>query len=152
MSTPTRIAVLASGRGNLQAILDAIADGSLPAEVVGVFSDRPAAAALQQVGSLRWAHAKEFGATAPPRAGLWRCTGAVAPDLIVCAGYMHSRADFVQRFNGRLVNIHPSLLPLHRGWTRMRGRCTPAMRSMGPACTWWCPSWMPAPCWRRGCR
>ena len=46
----TRIAVLASGRGsNLQAILRAIADGSLDAEVVGVFSDKPNAPALQQV-------------------------------------------------------------------------------------------------------
>ncbi|HBP02231.1 MAG TPA: phosphoribosylglycinamide formyltransferase, partial [Stenotrophomonas sp.] len=59
MTATTRIAVLASGRGsNLQAILDAIADGRLPAEVVGVFSDRPAAEALQRVApNLRWAHA-----------------------------------------------------------------------------------------------
>ncbi len=50
MTAPTRIAVLASGRGsNLQAILDAIGSGRLPAEVVGVFSDRPTAQALQRV-------------------------------------------------------------------------------------------------------
>ncbi|MEN5262041.1 phosphoribosylglycinamide formyltransferase [Stenotrophomonas hibiscicola] len=119
MSTPTRIAVLASGRGsNLQAILDAIADGRLPAEVVGVFSDRPAAVALQRVGdSLRWAHApKEFGDRAAYEQALGDALAAVAPDLIVCAGYMRILgADFVQRFNGRLVNIHPSLLPLHKG-------------------------------------
>ncbi|HBC50155.1 MAG TPA: phosphoribosylglycinamide formyltransferase, partial [Stenotrophomonas maltophilia] len=63
MTAPTRIAVLASGRGsNLQAILDAIGSGRLSAEVVGVFSDRPAAEALLRVDAgLRWAHApKEF--------------------------------------------------------------------------------------------
>ena len=52
-----RIAVLASGRGsNLQAILDAIADGVLDAQVVCVFSDKPAAEALQRVPpAQRWA-------------------------------------------------------------------------------------------------
>jgi len=119
MSAPSRIAVLASGRGsNLQAILDAIADGRLPAEVVGVFSDRPAAAALQRVGArLRWAHApKEFDDRAAYEQALGDALAAVAPDWIVCAGYMRILgAGFVQRFAGRLVNIHPSLLPLHKG-------------------------------------
>ena len=119
MTTPTRIAVLASGRGsNLQAILDAIAGGRLPAEVVGVFSDRPAAAALQRVdAALRWAHApKEFQDRAAYEQALGDALAAVAPDWIVCAGYMRILgAAFVQRFNGRLVNIHPSLLPLHKG-------------------------------------
>ncbi|PAM43394.1 phosphoribosylglycinamide formyltransferase, partial [Acinetobacter baumannii] len=58
-----RIAVLASGRGsNLQAIVDAIAAGRLQAEVVGVFSDRPDATALERVAAdRRWGHApKEF--------------------------------------------------------------------------------------------
>lgn len=157
MTAPTRIAVLASGRGsNLQAILDAIAAGRLPAEVVGVFSDRPAAAALQRVGAnLRWAHApKEFDDRAAYEQALGDALAAVAPDWIICAGYMRILgADFVQRFDGRLVNIHPSLLPLHKGSTRMRGRWTPAMPSTVPACTWSCPSWTPAPCWpRHGCR
>ncbi|HGM5045176.1 TPA: phosphoribosylglycinamide formyltransferase [Stenotrophomonas maltophilia] len=119
MTAPTRIAVLASGRGsNLQAILDAIAAGRLPAEVVGVFSDRPAAAALQRVGAnLRWAHApKEFVDRAAYEQALGDALAVVAPDWIICAGYMRILgADFVQRFDGRLVNIHPSLLPLHKG-------------------------------------
>lgn len=119
MNAPRRIAVLASGRGsNLQAILDAIASGRLPAEVVGVFSDRPDAAALQRVDpSLRWAHApKEFGDRAAYELALGDAVAASAPDWIVCAGYMRILgAGFVQRFNGRLVNIHPSLLPLYKG-------------------------------------
>ncbi|WP_313435122.1 phosphoribosylglycinamide formyltransferase [Stenotrophomonas sp.] len=114
-----RIAVLASGRGsNLQAILDAIADGRLPAQVVGVFSDRPDAAALLRVAaSQRWAQApKTFADRAAYEQALGDALQAAAPDWIVCAGYMRILgADFVQRFNGRLVNIHPSLLPLHKG-------------------------------------
>ena len=153
MTTPTRIAVLASGRGsNLQAILDAIAAGRLPAEIVGVFSDRPAAAALQRVGArLRWAHApKEFDDRAAYEQALGDALAAVAPDWIVCAGYMRILgAAFVQRFNGRLVNIHPPRCHCTKGWIRMRGRCTPAMPSTGPACIWSFPNWMPAPCWPR---
>jgi len=114
-----RIAVLASGRGsNLQAILDAIDAGRLPAEVAGVFSDRPDAAALQRVEpGQRWAHApKTFSDRAAYEQALGDAVQAAAPDWIVCAGYMRILgADFVQRFNGRLINIHPSLLPLHKG-------------------------------------
>lgn len=119
MNAPRRIAVLASGRGsNLQAILDAIASGRLPADVVGVFSDRPDAAALQRIDpSRRWAHApKEFSDRAAYELALGDAIAASAPDWIVCAGYMRILgAGFVQRFNGRLVNIHPSLLPLYKG-------------------------------------
>ena len=127
MTAPTRIAVLASGRGsNLQAILDAIAAGRLRAEVVGVFSDRPAAAALQRVSAnLRWAHApKEFQDRAAYEQALGDALAAVAPDWIVCAGYMRILgAAFVQRFNGRLVNIHPSLLPLRSEERRVGKEC-----------------------------
>lgn len=114
-----RIAVLASGRGsNLQAIVDAIAAGRLQAEVVGVFSDRPDATALERVAAdRRWGHApKEFSNRAAYEQALGDALAASTPDWIVCAGYMRILgADFVQRFTGRLVNIHPSLLPLHKG-------------------------------------
>ena len=114
-----RIAVLASGRGsNLQAIVDAIAAGRLQAEIVGVFSDRPDATALERVATdRRWGHApKEFSNRAAYEQALGDALAASTPDWIVCAGYMRILgADFVQRFNGRLVNIHPSLLPVHKG-------------------------------------
>jgi phosphoribosylglycinamide formyltransferase-1 len=114
-----RIAVLASGRGsNLQALLDAIAAGDLDAQIVGVFSDRPGAAALRRVpDALRWSRdAKAY----PERAGfdteLADAVAAVRPDWIVCAGYLRILDDaFVERFRGRLLNIHPSLLPSYRG-------------------------------------
>lgn len=114
-----RIAVLASGRGsNLQALLDAIGEGRLQADVVGVFSDRRDAAALQRVpASRRWAASpRDFADRAAFDAALGDAIAASSPDWIVCAGYMRILGPaFVARFEGRLVNIHPSLLPLYRG-------------------------------------
>jgi phosphoribosylglycinamide formyltransferase 1 len=119
MTGCTRIAVLASGRGsNLQAILDAIAQGQLQAEVVGVFSDRPDAEALQRMPApRRWAAApRDFADRDAYESALGDAVAASAPDWIVCAGYMRILgAAFVARFDGRLVNIHPSLLPRHKG-------------------------------------
>jgi phosphoribosylglycinamide formyltransferase-1 len=115
----TRIAVLVSGRGsNLQALLDAIDDGALEAEVVGVFSDRPGAAALERVpAALRWsAEARGFADRAAFDAALADAVDAVAPDWVFCAGYMRILGHaFVQRFDGRLLNVHPSLLPRYKG-------------------------------------
>lgn len=114
-----RIAVLVSGRGsNLQAILDAIASGALPAQVVGVFSDKPGAAGLQRVESaLRWsASPKDFATREAFDIALADAIDATRPDWVVCAGYLRILCDaFVQRFRGRLLNIHPSLLPKYPG-------------------------------------
>ena len=114
-----RIAVLASGRGsNLQAILLAIAAGHLDAEVVGVFSDKPGAPALQRVPpEARWSgDAKAFADRQAFDAELADAVAAAQPDWIACAGYMRILGKaFVQRFRGRLLNIHPSLLPKYRG-------------------------------------
>ena len=114
-----RIAVLASGRGsNLQALLDAIAAGTLDAEIVGVFSDKLDAPALQRVdASLRWSRdAKAYAQRRDFDDELANAIAATAPDWIVCAGYLRLLdASFVARFRGRLLNIHPSLLPAYRG-------------------------------------
>lgn len=116
---PDRIAVLVSGRGsNLQAILDAIESGTLPARIVGVFSDKPGAAALDRVGpALRWsASPKDFASREAFDAALGDAIEAVHPDWVVCAGYLRILCDaFVGRFRGRLLNIHPSLLPKYPG-------------------------------------
>lgn len=118
---PFRIAVLASGRGsNLQVLIDAIADGRLAARIVGVFSDKPAsgaiararAAGLQAVAVSPRDHADR----AAHDEALFSAVGDVQPDLIVCAGYMRIiSADAVRRFEGRMINIHPSLLPRYPG-------------------------------------
>lgn len=114
-----RIAVLVSGRGsNLQAVLDAIADGRLDAEVAGVFSDRPDAPALQKVApALRWSRkARAYPDRAAFDADLADAVAASNPDWVFCAGYMRILGEaFVRRFDGRLLNVHPSLLPLYKG-------------------------------------
>ncbi len=114
-----RFAILASGRGsNLQAILDAIAAGTLDAQVVGVFSDKPHAPALQRVAEpLRWSCTpKSCGGRDAFDAVLADAVAASAPDWIICVGYMRILGEaFVRRFQGRLLNIHPSLLPLYKG-------------------------------------
>lgn len=114
-----RIAVLASGRGsNLQALLDAIADGRLDAHIVGVFSDKPNAQVLRRVpAAMRWSRdPKTYADKSEYERELGDALAACAPDWIVCAGYMRILGDaLVERFRGRMLNIHPSLLPKYRG-------------------------------------
>lgn len=116
-----RIAVLASGRGsNLQALLGAIADGRIPARIVGVFSDRPGCQALELaraagVPALA-VSPRGFAARAAHDEALFSEVAAVQPDLIVCAGYLRIIGEAaVRRFMPRMINIHPSLLPRHPG-------------------------------------
>ncbi|NGX15542.1 phosphoribosylglycinamide formyltransferase [Wenzhouxiangella sp. XN24] len=118
---PLGIAVLVSGHGsNLQALLDAAAAGRLNAEFRLVASDRPDARGL--------ARARDAGIRAvaippsdyPDRAAwnaaleaLLRESGA---DLVVLAGFMRVLgASLVAAWAGRMLNVHPSLLPLYRG-------------------------------------
>ena len=116
-----RIAVLASGRGsNLQALVAARDAGVLPVELVGVYSDRPLARALTRARDagihaealLPRHHADRL---AYDRA-LFERVAAVQPGLIVCAGYMRIlSAAVVEPWIGRMLNIHPSLLPAYQG-------------------------------------
>lgn len=120
-TAPLRIAVLASGRGsNFVALAEAQRAGRLPIELVGLFGDRPAAPALQRAaefGVAAQAFAPKSFADRPAfEATLFAAVDAVHPDLIVCAGYMRLLGtDTVQQRRGRMINIHPSLLPRHRG-------------------------------------
>ncbi|MEO7251509.1 MAG: formyltransferase family protein, partial [Arenimonas sp.] len=112
-----RIAVLASGRGsNLRALFEAQQKGLLQARIVGVFSDRDGCDAI--------AFARRhdlFTSTLRPRdfpsretfdEALFSQIELVQADLIVFAGYMRLVSQrAVQRFEGRIINIHPSLLP-----------------------------------------
>jgi phosphoribosylglycinamide formyltransferase 1 len=118
---PLRIAVLVSGRGsNLQALLDAIASGRLHAQIVGVFSDKANAPALQRARDVG-AHAESLAPRDFPNRlafdlAFFERVEATQPDLIVCAGYMRliSDAAIAPRL-GRVINIHPSLLPAFKG-------------------------------------
>lgn len=116
-----RLVVLASGRGsNLRAIIDAIDTGELDASVSGVFSDKPTAPALA-IGRAADIETSALDPRAyPTRAAfddaLFDRVSAMAPDLVVLAGYMRIISEAaLAPWVGRMVNIHPSLLPDHPG-------------------------------------
>lgn len=121
MADALRIAILASGAGtNLQALIDAIASGALEAEIVGVFSDRPKSMALQRARDAGIPATallpKSFASRAAFDAAFFAAVDEAQADLIVCAGYMRLiAAAEVEARPGRMINLHPSLLPAFKG-------------------------------------
>jgi phosphoribosylglycinamide formyltransferase-1 len=122
-----RIAVLISGQGrNLQAILDAVAAGRMPAVVAGVVSNRADAPGLERAGAagvpaVVVPHA-QYAERAAFDAALVDALEALRPDIVAMAGFMRVLGNVaVRRLRGRVVNIHPSLLPKHRGLRTHRG-------------------------------
>jgi phosphoribosylglycinamide formyltransferase-1 len=113
--------VLLSGGGtNLQAFIDAVAAGELDVELVGVISNRPDAFGLER------ARQAGIDSVCVPSRGmrdrdaydreLAREIERFAPDLIILAGFLRILGKaFVERFAGRILNIHPSLLPKYPG-------------------------------------
>ena len=121
MPMPRRICVLISGRGsNLEALLAAMAAGTLGGAIVAVVSNRAdarglAVAAAHGVPAQVLDH-RGFPSRDAFDAALADAVAAYAPDLVVLAGFMRVLgAAFVRRFDGRLINIHPSLLPAYPG-------------------------------------
>jgi phosphoribosylglycinamide formyltransferase-1 len=116
-----QIVVLVSGSGsNLQAIMDASARGDLSAQVLTVISDQPEAYALQRAARAGLSHECIAGADYRDREAydiaLARRLSELSPDLVVLAGFMRILgADLVNSWCGRMLNIHPSLLPAYRG-------------------------------------
>jgi phosphoribosylglycinamide formyltransferase-1 len=113
--------VLVSGRGsNLKAIFDAIGAGKCDANIVGVVSDRSSAAALElaadrgvptRILPLRKGDDRELWDEA-----LAAQVAAFEPDLIVLAGFMRILGPaMLRRFPGRIINVHPALLPSFPG-------------------------------------
>ena len=101
-------------------ILDAIAAGELPANVAAVIANRPEAAGLETARArgipVRLVDHRHYADRAAFDAALAETIDAFAPDLVVLAGFMRILTlDFVQRYRGRMLNIHPSLLPLFTG-------------------------------------
>lgn len=116
-----RLVVLISGRGsNLQAILDQAVSGELPVEVAAVVSNRPGVHGLERarqagVPALELDH-KNFADRPEFEAALIETIDHRHPDLVVLAGFMRVlTAGFTEHYRGRLLNIHPSLLPKFRG-------------------------------------
>jgi phosphoribosylglycinamide formyltransferase 1 len=116
-----RIVVVISGRGsNLEALLDAEARGELAGTIVAVISNRPGVRGLALAGARGVATAlvdhKALATRDAFDAALAAEIDRQAPDLVVLAGFMRVLgAAFVQRYAGRMINIHPSLLPAYAG-------------------------------------
>lgn len=116
-----KIIVLVSGSGsNLQAIIDACQVGDIHAEIVAVISNKPNVFALQrakeaQITTHIIAHTLYTDRSLFDMA-VAKQIDYYQPDLIILAGYMRILTPtFIQRFQGKIVNIHPSLLPKYPG-------------------------------------
>lgn len=116
-----RIVVLISGSGtNLQALIDACNSADYPGNIVGVISNKADAYGLTRaqqadIPALALSH-KAFDSRESYDQALIEKIDAFSPDLIVLAGFMRILTpDFVQHFHGKLLNIHPSLLPKYQG-------------------------------------
>lgn len=116
-----RVAILISGRGsNMTALVEAARDPAYPAEIVGVFSNRADAPGLQYawlagVPTAVASH-KDFASREAFDAHVETILDDWNVDLVCLAGYMRIfSVPFAQRWAGRMLNIHPSLLPLFKG-------------------------------------
>lgn len=115
------IVILISGRGsNMEAIVRACADEGWPARVAAVISNRADAQGLdfarERGISTAVVDHKAFVSREAFDAELARAIDAFAPDVVVLAGFMRILTDvFVERYAGRMVNVHPSLLPAFTG-------------------------------------
>ena len=121
MPTTCDVVVLISGSGsNLQALIDSSAGGENPARIRAVISNRADAYGLERAkaaGIDTWVlDHKAFDGREAFDAALIEAIDAFAPQLVVLAGFMRILSpDFVRHYAGRLLNIHPSLLPKYKG-------------------------------------
>jgi len=116
-----RIAVVASGRGsNFQAVIDAIRDGKVPAECVALITDNPKAYAIERAQKAgipcRIIDYTTFPSREVYERALLASMQEVNADLFVLAGYMRILgSSIVRAFPGKMINIHPALLPAFTG-------------------------------------
>jgi phosphoribosylglycinamide formyltransferase 1 len=116
-----RIVVLISGSGsNLQAIIDACKTTDFPGQVVGVISNKADVFGLTRAEKANIPHRvlshKEYDSRENYDQALVSAIDEHRPDLVVLAGFMRILTPvFVQHFSGKLLNIHPSLLPKYQG-------------------------------------
>lgn len=116
-----RIVVLISGAGsNLQALIEATASSDFPGRIVAVGSNRPEATGLERadqagIETFVLDHTG-YGDRQSFDVDLLRKLEGYNPDLVILAGFMRILTpDFVRYFRGKLINVHPSLLPRYQG-------------------------------------
>ncbi len=123
---PLTLVVLISNQGsNLQAIIDAIANQEIHANIVAVVSDNPRAPGLRRAKNAGIPTAvterADFATREDFDSRLLQLVRDYDPGLVVLAGFMHILDDeFVEHFAGRLLNVHPSLLPKYPGLNTYR--------------------------------
>ena len=116
-----RVVVFISGGGsNMVALADACAAPDFPAEIVAVISDKPTAGGLAKAAVRGIAtyvfERRTYASKAAHEAAILSTLATLSPDIICLAGYMRLlSADFIRPYEGRILNIHPSLLPLFPG-------------------------------------
>lgn len=116
-----RLVILISGRGsNMRSIVEAANQGQLDVDIAAVISNRPDAAGLeyaQQAGiDAQVIDHKLYDSRESFDAAMAEVIDSYQPDFVILAGFMRIlTADFVEHFAGRLINIHPSLLPKFKG-------------------------------------
>ena len=121
MSQTCDVVVLLSGTGsNLQALIDSTRTGDSPARIAAVISNRSDAYGLQRASdagiATRTLDHKAFEGREAFDSALIELIDTFNPKLVVLAGFMRIlSADFVRHYAGRLLNIHPSLLPKYKG-------------------------------------
>lgn len=121
MTEQKSIVVLVSGNGsNLQAIIDDISEHKINAKISAVIANQESAYALTRaenagIPALYIDH-KSFASREEYDAKMASCIDEFKPNLIVLAGFMRIlTSSFVEHFQGRMLNIHPSLLPKYKG-------------------------------------
>ncbi|MCV3210248.1 phosphoribosylglycinamide formyltransferase [Mesorhizobium sp. YC-39] len=121
MNARKRTVVLISGRGsNMTALIAAASDPAYPAEIVGVISDRANAAGLG-IAAARGIPTKvisrsDYASKEAHDGAIDAALAAFGAEIVALAGYMRILgARFVEKWQGRMVNIHPALLPAFKG-------------------------------------
>ena len=114
------VAFISGGGSNMLALAKAAAAPDFPAEIVAVFSDKAEAGGLAKAEALgiptRTFLRKDYASKEAHEMAILDALDALSPDLICLAGYMRLLSGaFIGRYEGRILNIHPSLLPLFPG-------------------------------------
>jgi phosphoribosylglycinamide formyltransferase 1 len=120
-SVKKRVAVFISGGGsNMQSLADACEAADFPAEIVAVISDKPTAGGIAKaeargINTFVFER-KAYADKAEHETAILAALEEIKPDIICLAGYMRLiSGEFINRYEGRMLNIHPSLLPLFPG-------------------------------------
>ncbi len=118
---PSNIVILISGSGsNMQCIAAACKKNEIDANVVAVISNRPEVGGLERAREMgiheQVLDHTDFASREEFDANLIRAIDEHSPDLVILAGFMRILTpDFVRRYKGRMLNVHPSLLPKYKG-------------------------------------